>query len=303
MLKKQLFIISTLIIVLISISSLDYSKESVFNNTQIENFSKDEEYIKLFSKIMTRHEQYFDNFVANTNRSYIYHIISYISPSISQKFDLNKKSEKLLLENINNPIFLDKDRWFNNSDVFQSVLDNLDLMSIKNIPIPDTYKEYDWENFINNYELSDIESYKKSTIIYIYKRILNRTGLIDYDVDNLQKNILGSDIKNKSRVYGYFLTHIIFYDSDWFQKELEYKDYQNIIKEIENLTDFVIKTNDYDLAGELYICLKLFELNENDSLKKLDDFLFSEKAINNISVSFSNHLLVVYLLSLVFKIG
>lgn len=299
--KKQIIVVITLSILILFLYSLNKPKENVTDHIQTENISENVMYLQWFSKIIDRNEKYFDTFVSNTNRAYIYDIISHVSPKLSKEFSLNEKFESLLSTNINDPLFLNSNDWSSNANVFQSVLDNLDLMKQKNIPIPDMHKEYDWEGLVNSYKLSNEENYGQDHMLYIYKRTLDKIGLVDYDIDLIEKEILDSDIKKDQRVYGYFLTHIILYDSDSFKKELKYEDYESIIREIENLTDFVIATNNYDLAGELYICLKQFQLKDNESLKKLDDFLFSEKAFNRISKSINNHLLVVYLISLTYK--
>jgi hypothetical protein len=41
-------------------------------------------------------------------------------------------------------------------------------------------------------------------MLYIYKRTLDKIGLVDYDVDLIEKEIINSDIKKDQRVYSYF---------------------------------------------------------------------------------------------------
>ncbi|TDT68525.1 proline-specific peptidase [Hypnocyclicus thermotrophus] len=234
------------------------------------------------------------SFIEKTDLAIFYYTLSNVSNELSNEINANEKlnniiSNNLKSEKINNMEMFNKDFFYR-----QSILDNLYFGKRIGKKIPEKFKDLNWN-------ITNVDDDKGNIILnYIFKRILNDLKYRKINIKNMEKNI-EIELKNKPFYYGYFLTHIILYDSEFFSKNINISPYYKIIKELENLVDYVIKNKEYDLGYELYMCLSYFQLFENKEYKKLEKFLFKKNVFKDTILKGDTHLKVVYGISYAMK--
>ncbi|MBZ4682621.1 MAG: proline-specific peptidase [Fusobacteriales bacterium] len=234
------------------------------------------------------------SFIEKTDLAIFYYTIDNISNELSNEIDAKEKLNEIISYNLNSKEINDIDMF--NKDFFyrQSILDNLYFGKRIGKKIPEEFKELNWD--IKNKD--DDEGY--IILDYIFKRILNDLKYREFDIKNIEKNIK-LELQNKPYYYGYFLTHIILYDAEFFSKNINISPYYEIIQELKNLIDYVIENKEYDLGYEIYMCLSYFQLFENNDYKKLEKFLFKKGVFENIVLKGDTHLKVVYGISYAMK--
>lgn len=95
--------------------------------------------------------------------------------------------------------------------------------------------------------------------------------------------------KNKNKIYDlYWITHLIFLETNYFKKTLDYKSFSLEILELLGACDFLVCTKNMDLAAEVAICLDLAEKSNtkeyNSIIKKhLDN---ANQLLNHSSIEF-----------------
>jgi hypothetical protein len=75
--RKIIFAVFAASILVLFLNALDKPEKNITDGIQTENISGNAIYLQWFSKIIDRNEKYFNSFVSNINRAYIYHIISH----------------------------------------------------------------------------------------------------------------------------------------------------------------------------------------------------------------------------------
>ena len=239
-----------------------------------------------FNKIVLSMEKKSNSFIEKTDMSIFYYIITQTSPSLSISINAERKLDFILSKNLNSKNLIYNKNW---EDFFyvQSVLDNLYFAKKRKFKIRMELKKYNWEK----YNLKD--SSENIILNYIFRRILNDLKFRTYNIKEMENGIENEISKDKF-YYGYFLTHIILYDSNFFSKRLNLKDYYIVLKKIAKLTKFAISNNHYDLASELYMSLSYFQLFGWNEFKKLDKFLFEDDTVLQKIINGGIHLKAVY---------
>ncbi len=247
------------------------------------------EKLENFNKIVLSMEEKSNSFIEKTDMSIFYYIITQTSPSLNASINAESKLDSILSKNLNSKNLIYNEKW-KYSFYVQSVLDNLYFAKRRGFKIPMELKKYNWEK----YNLKD--SSENIILNYIFRRILNDLKFKTYNIKKMESDIENKVSKDKF-YYGYFLTHIILYDSEFFSKRLNLKDYHIVLKKIAKLTKFAISNKHYDLASELYMSLSYFQLFDWDEFKELDNFLFEDETIFQKVINGGTHLKAVYAVS------
>lgn len=88
-------------------------------------------------------------------------------------------------------------------------------------------------------------------------------------------------IKKNSMIYGYLLTHIIFYEMQ-FGKKSATQFCKTVFKELQELSSgYPYQGNFVDLLGEIIICYKLLKQNHDDWYKKTISWLKKQEQVTD----------------------
>ncbi len=125
---------------------------------------------------------------------------------------------------------------------------------------------------------------------YIFFRALKKSYplmLPDRNFDALLKTKSQQDL-------GYYLTHVVLYDSNFFKRPLDRAHYRSLARGLLSLIPWVVATNNIDLASEIFLCLSFLGDRTSIAFAELKRFIENYRVP---SPNEDNHERVVLLLA------
>lgn len=248
----------------------------------------------LFKKLYDGYTLKEKGFIERTDEASFYQILTNISPHLAREIKAKDRIQQLLTLNSKNIFFYNTVMWETDYRMLQAILDNIYLLDmVEGNDVEEVFKEYDWEKC---FDFFDKDGIIDDIYIYVLKRILDEVGIQKYDFDKIEVELIEKGLKKDKTCYGYYLTHVVIYDSKLFLDNLDSREYTHVIRELKKIAKYSMKNKNLDLAGEVYICLKELGQEGTSEFQELEKFLLNKDIANDIFNSKDQHLQLVYLL-------